>query len=235
MDVPDGYEQKPLTDMQRFTGNLLHFENKEGGFFVSARKRPVEATSTIARQLAERMLATLRDGQLSSEEWINVNGMRAYRFEVEGLANAARWPKFNYVVTLVEGAEEMVIVNSWVKGELIEEKRESLQQLTYRIRGIDKAGDAAAPQPPLAASAAPGGETLTAMSQPVGTSTPSQPPASTTSIAAQIQTPPPRSPAEKGPPASAAEKLRELEQLRKEGLITQAEFEAKRRLVLDRL
>jgi hypothetical protein len=57
-----------------------------------------------------------------------------------------------------------------------------------------------------------------------------------TYLAANLRNQPPQQvPVEPTPRPSAADRLRELERLRVEGLITQEEYDARRRVVLDDL
>ena len=222
MDIPDGWEQKPLTDIQRFEGNLLRAENtaQRTGVFVSARGRDSTTdTVAIAQGIANRMISTLEEGKTQNEEQLQINGLKAYRFEVDGKSKGLFHPKFTYVVTLLEAQNELVILNAWSGTGDFAKNKETLQQLAFRIAGVK----GTEPQAPLASSEreitvtkqAPDGsiavEKTGDSTTPPNAVIPSQPPSTATSI---------------------PDKLRELDKLFKDGVITQVEYETKKKELL---
>jgi translation elongation factor EF-1beta len=143
IDIPDGFEQKPLTDIQRFNGNLLKAENGKMGFFVSAMPRDASTDSArIAQAIANRMMATLQEASTSNEEELTVNGMHALRFEVVGKTKALFHPRFTYVVTLLEAPSELVVINAWTPTGDYDKNKEVLRQLIYRVSGLNSTEDA---------------------------------------------------------------------------------------------
>jgi hypothetical protein len=111
IDVPEDYEEKPLTDVQRFQGNLLHAENRSQNtaFFLSATRRDQSSdAAALAQNISTRMKASLEEGTTSNEEDFQINGLHALRFQLAGESKAMFHPKFTYLVTIVEGPEELV-------------------------------------------------------------------------------------------------------------------------------
>jgi hypothetical protein len=153
MDVPDGFEQKPLTDIQRFNGFLLHAVNSRDktGFFVSSNKRDASTDSAgIAQAIATRMMGTLEEANTANEEELTVNGLRALRFEVLGKSKALFHPRFTYVVTLLEAPQELLVINAWTPTGDYDKNKEILRQLIYRVSGLNSTEDTTANTPPPA-------------------------------------------------------------------------------------
>ena len=153
MDIPDGFEQKPLTDIQRFNGNLLHAVNSRGkmSFFVSSNKRDASTDSAgVAQAIATRMMNTLEEAKTANEEELTVNGLRALRFEVVGKTKVLFHPRFTYVVTLLEAPQELLVVNAWTPTDEYDKNKETLRQLIYRVSGMNSTEDTPAIAPPPA-------------------------------------------------------------------------------------
>ena len=150
MDIPEGFEQKPLTDMQRYQGFLLKAEHpvKRLNFMVSSQPRtPATEAAALARSIATRMMAAIDDAKGSREEELSIRGMHALRFEVEGKNKGLFGARFTYVVTLLEGSQEMIVVNAWAPTkDDFEKERNELRQLAFRVEGLSS-NDAATPSP----------------------------------------------------------------------------------------
>ncbi|MEX8495459.1 SHOCT domain-containing protein [Sphaerotilus sp.] len=225
IDIPNGFEQKPLTDMQRFQGNLLKAENSslKSGVFVSSRGRDASTDSpAIAQAIATRMITTLEEGKTLNEEQLSVNGMKAYRFEVAGKSKALFHPKFTYVVTVLEGAQELVVVNAWTPTDDYDKNKDLLRSLAFRISGVNSTETEQAAVPSLPAS--------TPVALPTATASQLQ----QTPLPASTLTGSTATPTQSGS-GSVADKLRELDKLFKEGVITQPEYEAKKKELLKAL
>lgn len=225
MDIPDGFEQKPLTDMQRFQGNLLKAENSslKLGFFVSSRGRDASTDSpAIAQAIATRMISTLEEGKTLNEEQLSVNGMKAYRFEVAGKSKALFHPKFTYVVTVLESERELVVVNAWTPTDGYEKNKDILRQLAFRISGVNSAESERTAVPSIPASA-PVVRQLTESIPQIQPILPAATASGSTAAPMQSGT------------GSVADKLRELDKLFKEGVITQPEYEVKKKELLKAL
>lgn len=236
IDVPEGYEPETLTDMQRFEGGLLKAENwkTKAGFYISTAKRaPTSDMSMFARNIAGRMSTLMDDAVNSNDETIQVNGLNALRFEVRGKNKGIFGRKLLYVVTIIESDHELLVINAWSPDEA---DKASLQQLAFRVTGLTPVVAEAPPAaaPPASAQAQ---ETavvpMTAASAVVPAATAPAP----VPVAAPVIAPEPAvQPAPVAPAVeSVANRLRELDKLRKEGLITQTEFEQKKKSLLKEL
>jgi hypothetical protein len=253
MNIPEGFESKPVSEMQRFQGFLLRAENPltKAGFAVSAlpRTATVDAAS-VATKVEAHMKTLIDDAKTSAEEELTIKGLRALRFEMEGKNKGLFGGTFIYVVTLLEGSTEVLVVNAWAPTKAdFSKEREELQRLALSVDGLAAPSPALIPNPTYTASPAP------AASSPTGEVLPS-------ALAAQPAKAPSTEPNQSKPaghidaggeakerevaataaqqpisqrsaPVSpAAQKLRELNQLLKDGVITPGDYEAKKQEIL---
>jgi hypothetical protein len=218
MDVPDGFEQKPLTGIERFNGRLLRAENGKIGVIVSAMPRGASTDSAgIAQGVANRKIAALEEANTSNEEELTVNGFHALRFQVAGKLKALFHPQYTYIVTLLEAPKELLMVDAWTPTGDYDKNKEVLRQLIYRVSGLEPVEDT---PPPAGALSIPIKSDFTP--QPASSSVPQ----SATSASEAVPSP---------DRESIANKLRELDKLQKEGIITQQEYEAKKKELLNAL
>ena len=259
IDIPDGYDPKPLSDLQRFNGNLLKEENlkTQSDFFVSTAVRAANSDmSVLVRNVAGRMVTTLDNAVNSNDEKLQVNGLNALRFEVRGKPKSIFARSHLYGVTILESDNELVVINAWSPDDA---DKPGLQQLAFRVTGLAPVV-ADAPLIALPASAPTSTTPAVAAVQPDIVATPDDSTSAIASVGAPLRpaavptpvavTPPPAQvPAASPAPTqatvstslavpaptgggSAPNKLRELDKLRKEGVITQGEFEQKKKSLL---
>lgn len=191
IELPNSYKQKDIADTERFNGVLLKAEdsNRDVGVVVSARKQsPGTDLTSIARAIGNRMTGVLDEASTSDEEELTINGLAGARFQVTGKAMVMFHPKFEYLVTLLSGRDEVVVVTAYSKADAFESKKAELAALSTHVTGISgDAGDAV----------------------------------QETKVESQ--------------PSGAANKLRDLDKLFKEGVITEPEYAAKKKLLLEQL
>lgn len=85
------------------------------------------------------MINTLDEGTSANESETTINGMPALQFEVVGKAKVLFHPQFSYLVTLLEGDEEFVVVTVYTKTNNYATYKSGMSQLAARVTGI---GDA---------------------------------------------------------------------------------------------
>jgi hypothetical protein len=207
LDIPDGYEQKPLNDFQRFNGFLLKAENsiKRTGIMVNSRRTDSKTDPTaVMHAISESMSRMITDTTTANEEELNINGMKALRFEMTGKNKGAFGLTYTYVVTMLVGKEELLVVNAWAPVDDYPSEKDALKQLAWSVKGIaDPAG------------AARSNELQT---KPVA--------ARAVAVAAPTQG------AQAGNTEETVKKLREIDKLYKEGVLNQQEYEGKKKELL---
>lgn len=236
IDLPEGYEPSALNDFQRFEGALLKAEDRKGrGVFVNvAPRNSAVDLQTRALNVAGKMSTLIDKAVVSNPETLNIGGLPTARLEVRGNNKNLFARSFVYVVTVMEAENEVVVVNAWSPSE---SDLDSLRTIPSRITGLTPPANAStaisvAVTPPIAAASAP----EAAASAPVPVV------ASVVPVAALQAAPQPTalpmpvpsaSPAVLAAPTQpVADKLRELDKLRKEGVITQKDFELKKQELL---
>jgi hypothetical protein len=114
IDIPDDYENVPLTDLERYNGNLLKAKsksNKNTGFTViSTTKRPNFDIQTWANNIdrIQQSNPNLLNAKTIASEEITIKGMRALRFQVQGTLKGVFGDDITYLYTLIEGDNELV-------------------------------------------------------------------------------------------------------------------------------
>lgn len=242
MNVPDGFEQTPLTDVQRFNGALLrawHPYKKMTVYVSSSPRRPASDIASLARSVDANIIASTEDGKTSREEEIAVKGMRALRFEVEAKNKGLFGARFTYVVTVIEGAQELLVVNaSAPTTREFEKERDELRQFALGIEGL---GSADVPAPSTIASATPpmdskqSAKVAPEAQAPVASSTTGAQPVPAVVAAPATPSAVVTAPTVPTSGQSVADRLRELEKLCKEGVLSASECELKRKELIKAL
>lgn len=237
LSVPDGYEQRSLTDMQRFQGFILKAENpaKHTAFMVSSLKRDgAPAPATVAHNISENMKQLVDNASTTNAEELTINGMPAWRFELTGKSRGLFGATHTYLVTILAGTKEIVTINAWAPVDNYLREKEEFAQISASVKGLlDVAGPAnsaalvpqAQPAPTLPPDSAPAPVVLSPA--PIVTSTPPMlqpvPAASTATGQDQSNT------------DLTIKKLRELDKLYKDGILNQSEYEGKKKELLKAL
>lgn len=253
LELPAGFVAGPISSVQRWDGISLRAENRtnQTGVILLSRKRTPRFDATAAaHQYSESMSRTLDDVKIENQETPIVEGLKTIRYELTGKTRAGLGRAFTYLVTVFEGEEEVAIVSAYAGQGDFAGEREALKKVAAGIRGIavmaspavDAAKDAATVTAP--AVVAPPVAATPPTPQAAGSSMPTDFTPSTGKVvpATALQTdaptpsaPSPSAPAPSSPvagatatPSAIGSKLRELESLRREGILSQGEFDAKK-------
>jgi hypothetical protein len=237
IEVPEGYEQRQLTEFQRFAGTLLRADQpaRRIGFVVNARPRvPGSDTAAIANAVGIEMSRLVDDFQILGQEELLINGTKALRFEAEGKNKGVFGPKFTYIVTLLEGEREVLVVNGFAPSKAdFTAEREELRRLAFGVKGLRmENGDLTPGAERMPLNASPAMEAIGSAMEGAAFR-PGEAPASRPAL---VETGAgPSGSTSTGAQRSFADRLRDLEALKKDGLVTQQEYEQKRRVLVDGL
>jgi len=137
LTLPVGWEQKPLTEQMVISGGVLYAINRttDTGALLSASKRE-GITDVMAFAVSRRanQANKLTDPQQSQVSELEVNGKKALRFDVTGsLKNGL---KVTYMMTLIEGATEIAILNTWTAAANFEQQKEAMGLLAQNVTGL---------------------------------------------------------------------------------------------------
>jgi hypothetical protein len=139
-NLPDEFEAKTITDLQRFNGALLVATSKlqaNKGVVVNARKKLATSDPTsIANAVEKAQVAGLVDAKSLNPEQLQINGARAWRFEVEGTTKGMFGQKLTYLVTVLEGDSEILIVNAFIPTADYDANKAELKKLAESVEGL---------------------------------------------------------------------------------------------------
>lgn len=208
ISLPDGFVPQSLTELQQFNGALVMAKDNgnDAGVFVTTTKRDIISDmTTYVINLRANQAKNLDDAKQTDTEQLMINGLKAWRFETAGKLKNLFGSRYTYLMTVLEGANEVVAINTWTNTGNYDKQKGNLIQLASKVTGLE---------PP-----------------PVPAEKPKEP--ANTVVAVPPVADIPVAPVASSPPASTVEdRLRELNRLYKEGLISKKEFEAKKSEIL---
>lgn len=142
IDLPDDFQPRTLTDVDRFNGFLLKATSKNirnHGIQISATvKHPNSDIETMANNIERTVSANpnLKEVVSARTEKITINNMPAVRFELSGTLSGIFGQRVTYQYTIIEGHTELVIVDVYAPVDYMESNRQSLQTIAERTSGL---------------------------------------------------------------------------------------------------
>src|SRR5258706_2932749 len=156
IELPDDFQPGPLSDVQRSSGFLLKATSKSSpnhGLMITATTRkPTSDIRTMANNIERAMLKSPRFKQVASQtpEALTINGMDAVRFEVLGTLTGIFGQRITYFYTVLQGDEEIVVVNAYGPADFVESHRAEMQQFAGEIGGLRGSPQPGESKPPSA-------------------------------------------------------------------------------------
>lgn len=223
INLPDGWESKDLTDQQRASGMVFNALNRTldvgMNMFVAKRQGITDMVAYTNTRMANQA-GRLTDAAKSEIQPITINGLPAWRFNVVGQFRSNRYA---YLVTVIDANPEIILLNTWTTEAAFDVQRPTMEKIAEGLKGFTPAA-----QPPTTTAQAPAPAPVDAVPSPA-VSTPPVAPAPTT-----VASPTP-APGTNPVVAPAAQRLRELSTMLKEGLITQQDYDERKKRILDSL
>lgn len=140
VSLSDDYEAKPLTDYQRYNGTLLIATSKsqrnKGVLINSREKRPNTDPQGVASAFERAQIAALADAQTKNAEMVKLNGSQAWRFEVHGKTKGTFGTEMVYIITVMEGDNEVLVVNTFTPTSSYQRDRDELRKVAEGVSGI---------------------------------------------------------------------------------------------------
>ncbi len=137
LSLPAGWEQKALTEPMVIGNGVFYAINRttDTGALLSASKREgitdlMEFANTRRANQANR----LTDPQQSEVSQIQIGGRKALRFDVTGALKSGQ--KLTYMMTVIEGATEIGILNTWTTAANFERQKEAMGLLAENVTGL---------------------------------------------------------------------------------------------------
>lgn len=135
--LPEGWERKPLTEAMANGGGSLFASNKatDTSVFLSVARREgvtdLMAYAMSKRANQENMLLNPQSTEIIR---LDINGRLAFRFEVAGYLKGGL--KVTYLMTIIEGAEQLALVNIWSKSIDFPQQKELLGEFASKLTGL---------------------------------------------------------------------------------------------------
>jgi hypothetical protein len=219
IDLSNEWKPTPLTEQQKLNGGVLMASNKaiNASLYISTSQRIIVTDiMSIASSIRAVQASSLDKPQQSDIERITVNGMRACRYEITGNVKRLFGKKYTYVTTILEGGEEIIRVTAWTSADSFDKKKVELKDLSNKISGINNAAEpvVAAPSPAKVFQLSNNKSSLKIKDDSF--------------LSNQVKQ-------ESPDPSISAQQLRELKKLKDEGILTEDEYQKKKKSVLDRM
>ena len=223
LNVPDGFVPSTVTDDQRFRGILFNAKRKDddASISISTVKRNVINIDlpTYVSNIRKSKVGTFETIKSSEIEQTTINGLNAWRYETEVKSDNIFGTRVSMLNTILEGADEVVRVVVAIKSGDYDEKKAEFMQIANGIVGITAPRMNEKNQPTISNNQAPtevGNSNSIESKHDVISN-------NTTASSLTVQT------------DTAPERLRQLNQLYKDGLIEKKEFDDKKKEILNSL
>ncbi|MGZ3237648.1 MAG: hypothetical protein ACXU8A_09765 [Burkholderiaceae bacterium] len=138
-DLPDGFDIKPLTEAQKNANTVFHAVNRASdiGVFVAADSHSgIKDMMSYALTKRANQEGRLADTKSTDIAQITVAGRPAYRFEVSGNLKTGKKLAITYLLTIIEGSDQIIIVNGWTGSSNFSQRRSDIEDLAARVNGI---------------------------------------------------------------------------------------------------
>jgi hypothetical protein len=208
ISIPEGWSPQPITDAMKMNGVVSYYTNRtlDAGLQLATFKRaPGTTTLDLVESKKASQLSHLKEAQQIPTSQMLLAGLPAWRYEVSGRVTSG--VDIKYLSTFFEGDSEIVGVIAWTTTPGFDRTRERLDAIVSSVSGIS---NAAATQ-------------VSAMSTTPPVATPAQSAAEPSAARSQTN---------QDSGSQVGQKLRELNTMLKDGLITQDDYDNKKKELL---
>lgn len=141
IELPDDYEQLPITDLDRFNGRLMSAKSRTNSskaiLISSFEKKPNSDIEIMANNASNSQVAKLANASSKNPERIKINGLNAVRFEVSGTTKATFGKDMTYLITLIDAGKEILFINEWCPTAIFPDSKFEFIQITESIKGLE--------------------------------------------------------------------------------------------------
>jgi len=218
--LPKGWESYPPSEPEAARGIVLNAIDRTTQTRVTLYSEKRQGAGDMVKYSEAKratQAAALKNPQSSAIAPIEINSFQAWRYEVSGTAYDDE--RYTYHNTIIDTGSEIVRVSAMSKESEYSAQRSSMESLAYGLAGFQHT---TSPSNSVRSSESPSASSLppTAASDSGG------------AVASGATAP--QGPANSRT-GSAAQRLRELSSLFKEGLITEKEYDEKKKKLLEEL
>lgn len=137
LKLPEGWERKSLTETMVSGGASVFAVNKASDTAVLlsvARREGVTDLMAYAMSRRANQESKLLNPQSTEITRLDMNGRLAFRFEVAGYSKGGL--KVTFLYTIIEGTEQLAVVNAWTKSIDYPQQKEALEGLALKLVGL---------------------------------------------------------------------------------------------------
>jgi hypothetical protein len=139
INLPDGYKPKGITDLQRFNGMLLialNSLNDTGVAVTTVKHDVISDMDTYVNNVRVKSLDSLDEPEQSATEELMIKGLKAWRYETKGKLKNLFGTRYTYVMTIIQGDNEVLALNSWCKTNEYEKYKDEIEGIAFGVEGI---------------------------------------------------------------------------------------------------
>ena len=145
LDLPDTWEQKPLTDRMKAGRNVLFATNSTTDsslLLATVRRSEIGDMATYAKTRRAMVATILEETVQSPVKQLTINGASAWQFEGSGKPRSGSPAPLSVgtpivvLQTIYEGSQEIVIVNTWTIAANYPNQKAELQRIANSLTGI---------------------------------------------------------------------------------------------------
>jgi len=140
LELSDDWQQKPLVAGQDPKVIVLFAVNKTTNTALTLgaiKLSDLGDISVFAKTRQTSLAAGLTDTKLSPVEPIKVGQLPAWRYTVTGNTKRGKQSAWTYMVTIYEGRDEVVIVNTWTLAANFELQQSEMHRIEDGISDIE--------------------------------------------------------------------------------------------------
>lgn len=144
LELSDDWQQRPLQPGQDPKVIVLFAVNKTTNTALTLgtiKRSELGQVATFARTRQATLASNLTDVKLGPIESLTVGQLPAWRYVVTGNAKRGNQASWTYMVTIYEGRDEVVIVNTWTTSVNFELQQTEMHKIENGLSGV------APPQP----------------------------------------------------------------------------------------
>lgn len=141
IDIPDGWEQQPITEQLRASRTVLYVMNKTIGtglLLTSQKRSSVTNVETYVNSIRNSERDRLDNAELSELRKVSVNGIDTLQYEVSGNLRTGAKAKLKYLKVFYDGDDEILLISCWATESNYNSHRETLMKLSHSVTGIKK-------------------------------------------------------------------------------------------------
>jgi hypothetical protein len=139
LELSDDWQQRPLQAGQDPKVIVLYAVNKTTNTALTLgtiKRSELGDVAVFAKTRQVGLAANLNDAKLGSIESITVGQLPAWRYTVTGNSKRGNKSSWTYMVTIYEGRDEVVIVNTWTTSLNFELQQSEMHKIENGLTGV---------------------------------------------------------------------------------------------------